>query len=246
MDPKDASPAASASNPPRSSPGGLRRAVVVAGHERDAATARAHLDNGDPAVRSAALGALQRAGDLAPDDLRGAALDPEPTVRTRVAELAAVAGAGSSEATTHQVAIEEVLLTLLADNDDGVVEVAAFALGELLLTDTPDGADAHSDGIEAAPRRVSALAAVATSHQDALCREAAVAALGAIGHPGGLPAVLNGCGDRASVRRRAVLALSAFDGKGVTAMLEQLTADRDLQVSQAAEDLLAIETGENI
>jgi hypothetical protein len=40
------------------------------------------------------------------------------------------------------------------------------------------------------------------------------------------------------VRRRAVLALSAFDGPEVEAALERLAADRDRQVRQAAEDLL--------
>ena len=225
MDRKDASATASAGNGALSSPGGLRRAVVVAGHQHDAATPRAHLDNGDPAVRAAALGALERTGDLGPDDLIEAARDPEPTVRRRVAELAALLGARSSDVTTQQVVTDGVLLVLLADEDAMVVEVAAFALGELPLADEPEGVgggEASGDGVGAAPRRVAALAEVATDHRDALCREAAVAALGAIGHPAGLPAVLTGSGDRASVRRRAVLALSAFDDKRVTTMLEKL------------------------
>ena len=45
------------------------------------------------------------------------------------------------------------------------------------------------------------------------------------------------------MRRRGVLALAAFDGPEVTEALERLCADRDLQVRQAAEDLLAIERG---
>ena len=44
----------------------------------------------------------------------------------------------------------------------------------------------------------------------------------------------------AAVRRRAVLALVAFDGDEVDAELERLTHDRDWQVRQAAEELLAI------
>jgi hypothetical protein len=171
-------------------------------------------------------------------------------VRRRVAELAAVLGARSSDATTQQAVSDGALLVLLVDEDDMVVEVAAFALGELCLADEPNGAGGDggdgTDGGEAAPRRVVALAEVATDHRDALCREAAVAALGAIGHPAGLPAVLTGCGDRASVRRRAVLALSAFEDERVTKMLEKLSTDRDLQVSQAAVDLLAIESGHAI
>ena len=51
-----------------------------------------------------------------------------------------------------------------------------------------------------AERRVSSavapLAAVAGDHDDARCREAAVAALGAIGDPAGLPAVLGALDDK--------------------------------------------------
>jgi HEAT repeat protein len=43
------------------------------------------------------------------------------------------------------------------------------------------------------------------------------------------------------LRRRAILALAPFDGPEVTAALEKALLDRDWQVRQAAEDLLAIE-----
>ena len=85
---------------------------------------------------------------------------------------------------------------LMYDADHAVVEVAAFAWGE------------RHDGALA----VTSLSSVAREHPDSLCREAAVAAIGAIGAPAGLPAVLAGCDDRATVRRRAVAALAAFDG----------------------------------
>jgi HEAT repeat protein len=78
---------------------------------------------------------------------------------------------------------------------------------------------------------------VATGHDDPTCREAAVAALGAIGDPTGLPAVLAATGDRPAVRRRAVLALAPFDGPEVEAALERALTDRDWQVRQAAEDV---------
>jgi len=99
---------------------------------------------------------------------------------------------------------------------------------------------------DAGPDAVARLSTLATSHEDSLCREAAVAALGSLGDPAGLPAVLVGCGDRASVRRRAVLALAAFEGDEVTEMLRTMGSDRDLQVRQAAEELLAIELGEEL
>jgi HEAT repeat protein len=79
---------------------------------------------------------------------------------------------------------------------------------------------------------------VTTGHADPLAREAAVAALGALGDPAGRGAVLTACGDVATVRRRAVLALAAFDGPAVEAALKRARADRDWQVRQAAEDLL--------
>jgi len=120
---------------------------------------------------------------------------------------------------------------LLNDADDSVVEVAAFACGERTDADLTT---------------VHMLASVAVEHGDALCREAAVAALGSIGNPAGVHAVIAGCSDRATVRRRAVLALATFEGPEVTAMLNKLTKDRDLQVRQAAEELLAIELGEQL
>nr|MBA3654191.1 HEAT repeat domain-containing protein [Actinomycetota bacterium] len=71
-----------------------------------------------------------------------------------------------------------------------------------------------------------------------LCREAAVAALGAIGDPAGLSAILAATTDKPAVRRRAVLALAPFAGPDVDAALERALEDRDWQVRQAAEDLL--------
>ncbi|MCU1449313.1 MAG: hypothetical protein JWP02_1483, partial [Acidimicrobiales bacterium] len=70
----------------------------------------------------------------------------------------------------------------------------------------------------------------------------AVAALGAIGDRRGLAAVLDAAAsDRPAVRRRAVVALAAFDGPDVDAALHHALTDRDWQVRQAAEDLLAEE-----
>jgi len=65
-----------------------------------------------------------------------------------------------------------------------------------------------------------------------------VAALGALGDPAGLEAVLAACGDKPAIRRRAVLALAAFDGPQVDEALQAALADKDWQTRQAAEDLL--------
>ena len=89
---------------------------------------------------------------------------------------------------------------------------------------------------------VAALSAAAGHHDDARCREAAVAALGAIGDPAGLPAVLAALDDKPTVRRRATVALAGFDDPevrpAVDAALRTAARDRDWQVRQAAEELL--------
>jgi HEAT repeat protein len=152
---------------------------------------------------------------------------------------------------TEQLA-EGLIQRLALPDEAPVCEVVAFACGELHLSGDPEAEAASPERRDlhetvdpsVAARIVAALADQATRHDDHLCRESAVAALGSIGDPDGLPAVLAGCEDRATVRRRAVLALAAFDDPRATAALTLLLTDRDLQVRQAAEELLAIEGGE--
>lgn len=186
-----------------------RRAAALAGHRSDPATARGLLSDPEPAVRATALGALARLAALTPDDLAAAFVDPAAAVRRRAAELAASQAGGS-------------LISLLDDPDASVVEVAAFALGERRPPE--DGA-------------VQALSALVTGHDDPLCRESAVAALGSLSDPAGLPAILAATEDKATVRRRAIIALAPFDGPEVDAALARARSDRDRQVRQSAEDL---------
>ena len=188
-----------------------RREVAIAGHTGDEATARAALSHDDPTVRGTALAALQRMGAATAADVAGLLGDEDPTVRRRAAEVARL-----------HPSID--LVPLLSDSDASVVEAAAWALGE------------REDATEPI---VSALAGVAGSHDDPLCREAAVAALGAIGDDRGLPAILAGTSDKPAIRRRAVIALAPFEGPEVDAALQRALKDRDWQVRQAAEDLLA-------
>ncbi|MGH9216815.1 MAG: HEAT repeat domain-containing protein [Acidimicrobiales bacterium] len=189
-----------------------RRAAAAAGHQGDVVSARRFLTDPAPSVRATALGALARAGSLAGADLLAALADPSPVMRARAAELAAgIAGTA-----------DPALAAVLGDPDAAVVEAAAWASGE---RQPPES------GI------VAALAAVTTGHDDPLCREAAVASLGAIGDPAGLPAILAATTDRPAVRRRAVLALAPFHGPEVDAALERALTDRDWQVRQAAEDV---------
>ena len=58
------------------------------------------------------------------------------------------------------------------------------------------------------------------------------------GDPAGLSAVLAACRDKPAIRRRAVLALAAFEGPEVDAALQAALEDKDWQTRQAAEDLL--------
>ena len=57
----------------------------------------------------------------------------------------------------------------------------------------------------------------------------------------GLPAVLAALEDKPAIRRRAAVALAAFEGPEVEAALRRCLEDRDWQVRQVAEDLLAVE-----
>ncbi len=187
-----------------------RRAAVLAGYNADPAAAVRLLTDVDPGVRIAALGAVVRLGADPVAHITAALDDPDATVRRRGAELAA---------SFRSVDLDRALV----DDDPRVVEMAAWACGER--------PDTHP---------IAALVTIVEAHDDALCREAAVAALGALGDDAGLPAILAACADKATVRRRAVLALAPFEGPDVEAALQAATSDRDWQVRQAAEDLLGI------
>lgn len=189
-----------------------RRAAALAGHRGDVETARGFLTDPAPSVRATALGALARAGGLTAGDLGAGLADADAAVRARAAELCAVRPGDAPPP----------LVPVLRDPEAAVVEAAAWASGER----TPPE-----------PGIVPALATVVTGHDDPLCREAAVAALGAVGDPAGLPAVLVATTDRPAVRRRAVLALAPFEGPEVDAALDRALGDRDWQVRQAAEDV---------
>ncbi|MGB8859341.1 MAG: HEAT repeat domain-containing protein [Ilumatobacteraceae bacterium] len=186
------------------------RRLVIAGHDGDEQQARSGLSATDPTARQLSLGALARMGALTDDDVRSGITDPAATVRRRAAMLAARHPAVS-------------VLALLRDTDPTVVDAAAWAAGEQETVD---------DDV------LATLVDLATNAKDPLAREAAVAALGAIGDERGLPAILAGCVDKPNIRRRAVLALAPFTGPEVDAALAAALVDHDWQVRQAAEDLV--------
>lgn len=189
------------------------RELAEAGHTGDAATARAALTADDAASRELAIGALHRMQQLTPDELAQAMSDTSATVRRRAALIAA------TRPGTH-------LLGVLADQDASVVEAAAWAAGEH-ATEPSSITD----------ELLARLIALGTDADEALVREAAVAALGAIGDERGLPTILKACTDKPTVRRRAVLALAPFEGAEVEAAIAAALDDRDWQVRQAAEDI---------
>jgi HEAT repeat protein len=188
------------------------REVVEAGHrggDEAIDLVRAALADADGEVRELALGALDRLGQLSDDALVATLADPSAPVRRRAVELAA-----------KRPAID--LLSTLHDPDPIVLEHAAWACGEHEVV---------SDAV------LDRLIELAGASEVPLVREAAVAALGAIGDERGLPAIIAGCSDQPTVRRRAVLALAPFEGDEVEATVDRALIDRDWQVRQAAEDL---------
>lgn len=188
-----------------------RLAVVVAGYRGDHETVVRGSTSDDPLVRIAALGALQRLGAITPEVLLNFSHDPDGRVRRRVAELAASFP-------------EFDLLPFLNDPDETVIEMAAWSSGEH---------ETVSDQI------LERLIHLTVHHDDLLVRESAVAALGAIGDERALPAILQACEDKPTIRRRAVLALAPFAGPEVDAAIESALNDRDWQVRQSAEDIRA-------
>jgi HEAT repeat protein len=113
------------------------------------------------------------------------------------------------------------VVRMLNDDDALVVDAAAFALGEHLYASAVPG-----------------LIEVAAHHEDARCRESAIASLGAIGDDAALATIIATLEDKAPVRRRAIVALSNFEGPEVEAALERAGDDRDWQVRAAVTQLL--------
>ena len=176
----------------------------------DLALAREAFTNPDPRVRASSIAVLSENKELDDELVTVALADIHPPVRASLARAAC-----SNKAVP--------IVRLLNDQDSRVVEVACWAAGER---------EESEDVV------VEMLSTIALDHDDALCRESAVAALGAIGDSRGLESILQATQDIATVRRRAVIALAPFEGQAVSDALEVALTDRDWQVRQAAEDIL--------
>ena len=189
-----------------------RRKAILSRHSGDYELAISLLDDEDAKVRGAALSSLEKLGKLSEKILEKSICDPSPEVRKRTIELLAKRS-------------EEIPLNVFDDKDPLVVETACWAAGE---KENPT------------QKLINQLCLIADSHTDQLCREAAVAALGSIGSPLGLETVLEALEDKPAIRRRAAIALAAFDDPKVDEALKKSLNDRDWQVRQIAEDLLDV------
>lgn len=189
--------------------------IAAAGHRGDAVTARSGLDDIDPIVRSAALGALARLDALSRSEITNGLHDPSAIVRARAVDVAI----------PH---LDIDLRPLLADPVPSVVEATAFALGER----------------DQDPGPLADLIGVAQQHPDELCRESAVAALGALGQAPGVDeeaiicCLLQACEERAAIRRRAVIGLHQFEDPRAEAAVRSALTDPDRQTRGLAGDLL--------
>jgi HEAT repeat protein len=190
----------------------LLRASYAAS-ENGHALLRVHFDSSNVRHRVLALRGLVRQSLVDADLWRRALGDENVEIRREALQQFAHAPTGDD-------AVLAVVVGMLRDSDDLVVEAAAFAMGE------------HRCG-----QGVVELCDVATNHEDARCRESAVAALGAIGDDRARGTIINALKDKAAVRRRAIVALSNFEGPDVEAALDQAGDDRDWQVRSAVSEL---------
>lgn len=166
-----------------------------------------------PEIRRLVASSLGASGSIERDEARhalvGLAGDPDENVRAAAVETLGTFG---------EVAIP-VVMTATGDDSMIVVEAAATALGEI-------GSSAELDW----------LIATAESHADSLVQEAAVAALGAIGDERALTTLLRlARKGKPQIRRRSLVALTAFDSPEVRAVFAGALFDKNPMVKEVAE-----------
>lgn len=191
-------------------------ALLAAGFaqgEHYAETLRVNLSDPSPRRRILALRGAVRQSIATTDDWVAALDDERSDVRREALNLIAYAS-------IDPVALTPRIVELLHDADPLVVDGAVFALAE-------------HQCVEA----VEELVLVATHHDDARCRESAVAALGVFGDDRGRAAVLGALDDKPPVRRRAIVALANFEGPDIDEALAKASEDRDWQVRAAVDQL---------
>ncbi|MDA8263406.1 MAG: HEAT repeat domain-containing protein [Actinomycetota bacterium] len=189
--------------------------VVRAGFSGDLARAEAGLADPCGRVRAAAVAACLRLGRLERPTIDAALDDPDEEVRLAGAKAAAKTGGDS------------LVRRLASEKDPLVAEALIFAMGE-----------------QRDESAYPALCNAALEHPDALCREAAVAAIANFERDDSIEVLERAAGDKPAIRRRVAVALAAVDDARGTDLLHRLAEDRDWQTRQIAKEILAIEEGD--
>lgn len=189
--------------------------MIAAGFAGDLAAVTCERDHLDPTVRIAVLNAMDRLGCLTVADVVVALHDDDGRVRRRALELST-----SLKGRGVKTTLITALVQALSDPEPLVVDGACWAIGE-----------------RRAAVAVATLCDLAKHHTDPRCREAAVAALGAIGSSEGLSTIISCLDDKPNIRRRVVVALASFEGDTVDDALDRCRVDHDWQVRQAVEML---------
>jgi len=190
----------------------LLRASYALG-DNGAALLLATLDTAVLRHRVLALRGLVRKSLMNPDLWRHVINDDDVEMRREALQQVA-------HAPLDDPSVLRDVVALLGDDDALVVDAAVFALGEHLYVDA-----------------VVELCGVAQEHEDARCRESAIAALGSIGDERSRATILLALNDKPAIRRRAIVALSNFEGPDVEAALDAAGEDRDWQVRSAVSQL---------
>jgi len=209
-------------DPPSKEVAERRRQAILARYENselEESEITGFLNDTAAVVREAALATVVKLNLDAEKHIVNAFNDDDHGVRKRAIELVI-------DLSDNQDYISKILV-LLDDSSTFVVETVCWVIGEI------------GNNYENVAEVVSKVSQIALNHDDSLCREAAVACLGSLGHIDGLATLLRVLDDKPNVRRRATLALAPFEGPEVEEALKRKLKDRDLQTRQAAEDLLA-------
>ncbi|HJM35990.1 MAG TPA: HEAT repeat domain-containing protein [Acidimicrobiales bacterium] len=209
-------------DPPSKEVAERRRQAILARYENselEESEITGFLNDTAAVVREAALATVVKLNLDAGKHIVNAFNDDDHGVRKRAIELVI-------DLSDNQDYISKILV-LLDDSSTFVVETVCWVIGEI------------GNNYENVAEVVNKVSQIALNHDDSLCREAAVACLGSLGHIDGLATLLRVLDDKPNVRRRATLALAPFEGPEVEEALKRKLKDRDLQTRQAAEDLLA-------
>lgn len=173
-----------------------------------------HVDHPEPAIRRLAASALRDPNRVESGTdpvllLLRLATDIDENVRAEAIEALGSYG---------EPALGSVL-SAAGDPSPIVVEAVATALGEI-----------------GDPAALDWLTEQAATHQDSPVQEAAVAALGAIGDDRALPTLLDlARTGKPQIRRRALVALTAFDAPEVRAVFARAMFDKNPMVREVAE-----------